>query len=368
MKGSFPMRSRFRLPGPTPLPPSVLEAMQRPMIPHRGAGFKALYRSVLDRTKLVHRTHGDVFLWPASGSAGWEIAITNLFSPGDRVIVTISGDFGERFYAAAKALGLDARRIEIPWGQAIDPEQLRQALEATPDVRGVFLTHNETSTGVTNPIDKMALIAHDYGALVVVDAVSSAAGLPLEVDLWDLDFVLSGSQKAWMTPPGLVIAAVGPRCWAGYERTTYPKFFWDLASTRKAAADGMTPTTPPLSMIYAFDAALDLILEEGIEQVWARHASLGAQTRAGIEALGLPLFADPAHASNTVTAVSMPEGLSSKVVIERLKQDYDIDVAAGQGKSADRIIRIGHMGWCDAADIEIVLDALAEVMPALVEV
>jgi len=359
------MRSRFRLPGPTPLPPSVLEAMQRPMIPHRGADFKALYRSILDRTKLVHRTNGDIFIWPASGSAGWEIAVVNLFSPGDTVLVVVTGAFGERFHSVATMLGLDARRLDVPWGEGVSPEQLRQALDQTPGVRGVFLTHNETSTGVTNPIAELAAVAHDHEALVVVDAVSSAAGLPLETDLWGLDYVMSGSQKAWMCPPGIVIAAAGTRCWDAYNRSTYRRFFWDFAAVREAAADDSTPTTPPESTLYAFDAALDLILEEGVDEVWARHASLGAQLRAGLLALGLDVLANPEFASNTVTAVTMPDGISSKIVIERLKRDYDIDVAAGQGKLTNSVIRIGHMGWCDAGDIEIVLDALAEVMPAL---
>jgi aspartate aminotransferase-like enzyme len=359
------MRSRFRLPGPTPLPPSVLEAMQRPMVPHRGAGFKALYRSILDRTQLVHRTNGDIFIWPGSGSAGWEIAIVNLFSPGDTVLVVVTGAFGERFHAVATMLGLDAKRLDVPWGEGVAPEQLQQALDQVPGVRGVFLTHNETSTGVTNPIAELAVVAHEHDALVVVDAVSSAAGLPLEMDLWGLDYVMSGSQKAWMSPPGIVIAAAGQRCWDAYSRSTYRRFFWDFAAMREAAEEDSTPTTPPESTLYAFDAALDLILEEGIEEVWARHASLGAQLRAGLLALGLDVLAVPQFASNTVTAVTMPDGISSKIVIERLKRDYDIDVAAGQGKIANSVIRIGHMGWCDADDIELVLDALAEVMPAL---
>ncbi len=359
------MLSRFRLPGPTPLPPSVMEAMQRPMIPHRGADMKALYRSILDRTQAVHRTSGDVFIWPASGSAGWEVAIVNLFSPGDTVVCAITGDFGERFYATGVKLGLNVIRLDVAWGSAVTPEQLRETLAFTPDVRGVFLTHNETSTGLTNPLEQLTLVAREFGALVVVDAVSSLAGIPLEMDLWGVDFVLSGSQKAWMCPPGMMIAAVGERCWEAYERASYPRFFWDIATMRKAAADGMSPTTPPLTLIYALDAALELLLGEGIEQAWARHAALGAQMRAGVEALGLSLFADPDYASNTVTAIAMPDGMSAKALISRLKERHGIDVASGQGKTADQMIRVGHMGWCDADDIDVVLDALAESVPMI---
>lgn len=358
------MHSRFRLPGPTPLPPAVLEAMQKPMIPHRGADMKAIYRSILDRAKVVHGTSGDVFIWPASGSAGWEVAAVNLFSPGDTVICAIGGDFGERFHRVGKALGLNVVRLDVEWGQAVTPDLLRAKLQETPDVRGVFLVHNETSTGVTHPVEQLASVVREFDALVVVDAVSSAAGIDIQMDRWGIDYVMSGSQKAWMCPPGLLITAVGERCWPAYERSTYKRFFWNFGAMREAAADGATPTTPPLSLLYAFDAALDLLLSEGLEQVYARHAALGAQMRAGVLGLGLSLFADQAYASNTVTAVNVPGG-KAKELIRRLREEHGIDVAAGQAHTGDAIIRVGHMGWCDADDIEIVLDALAEIVPAL---
>lgn len=359
------MHSRFRLPGPTPLPPAVFEAMQKPMIPHRGEGMKAIYRSILDRAKIAHGTSGDIFIWPASGSAGWEVAAVNLFSPGDTVICAIGGDFGERFHRSTKALGLNVERLDVEWGQALTPEALRAKLEATPDARGVFLVHNETSTGVTHPIEQLAAVVREFDALVVVDAVSSAAGIDIQMDLWGIDYVMSGSQKAWMCPPGLLITAVGERCWPAFERSTYKRFFWNFGAMREAAMEGATPTTPPLSLLYAFDAALDLILTEGLEQVYARHAALGAQMRAGVLGLGMTLFADPTYASNTVTAVNVPGGSGAKELIRRLREEHGIDVAAGQAHTGDAIIRVGHMGWCDSEDIEIVLDALAEIVPTL---
>ena len=356
------MRSRFRLPGPTPLPPEVMAAMQRPMIPHRGPGFKALHRSVIDRLKLVHRTDSDVFVFPGSGSAGWEVAIVNLFSPGDAVLCAVGGEFGERFHAAAVALGLDARRIDVEPGRAVTPAVLRAGLEANPGVRGVFLTHNETATGVTNPIRELAALAREVGALVVVDAVSSASALPLEVDAWGLDFVLSGSQKAWMCPPGALIAAVGPRCWDAYTTARYPRFFWDLQTMRKAAAGDMTPTTPPLSLYYALDAALDLMLAETVDGVWARHARLGERTRAGARALGLALLAEPGYESDTVTAIVPPGGAGAKAIVARLEAEHGVVATGGQGAMADTIVRIGHMGWCDEEDIDVALAALAAVL------
>lgn len=359
------MAVNFRLPGPTPLPPAVVEAMQRPMIPHRGPELKALYASILTRLREIHRTDGDVFVWPASGSAGWETAIVNLLSPGDPVLALVTGDFGERWVKVAEAFKLDVRRVEVPWGSAVEPEQVRAALERHPEVKAVFVTHNETSTAVTNPLPEIARIVRDHGALVLVDAVSSAGGLPLLVDEWGLDFVLSGSQKAWMCPPGLMIAAVGPRAWAAYETSSFPKFFWDLAAAKKFAADGMTPTTPPLTLYYALDAALDLILEEGVEQVWRRHAELGRLTRDGISGIGLPLFADSRYASNTVTAVSLPEHVTAKEVLRLMRERHGVELQGGQGHLADRMVRIGHMGWVTAPELEQVIDGLDDVASAL---
>ncbi len=359
------MSSDFRLPGPTPLPPQVMAAMQREMIPHRGPVFFDLYRSILKRAKAVHLTDSEVLLWPASGSAGWEIGIVNLLSPGDPVLSVITGAFGARFAQVGEQLGLDVRRVEVPWGQAATPDLVRDALIRHPDVKAVFLTHNETSTGVTNPLPELAAVVRDHGALVLVDAVSSAAGLPLRVDDWGLDFVLSGSQKAWMCPPGLVITAIGPRAWDAIGSSTYPRFFWDLEAARTAAAKDMTPTTPPLTLLYAFDAALDMILDEGLDQVWTRHRELGEMTRAGIKRLGLRLLADEAYASNTVTAFYPPEGTSAPEVIDRLNDDHGITVTGGQGKLASEIIRVGQMGWVNHADMQRFLDALAATVEAI---
>lgn len=359
------MSTNFRLPGPTPLPPQVLTAMQREMIPHRGRGFMDLYTAIMRKAKEIHRTDGEVFLWPASGSAGWEIAIVNLLSPGDPVLCTIVGDFGERFASVAVALGLDVRRETAQWGQAMTVEALRGALERNPDVKAVFLTHNETSTGVTNPLRELAAVVREYGALVIVDAVSSASGLPLLVDEWGLDFVLSGSQKAWMCPPGLTITAIGPRAWDAYKTSTYRRFFWDLGSAKKSASQGMTPTTPPLSLFYAFDVALDMILSEGVDRVWARHSALGMRTRDGVTDLGLELFANPHYFSDTVTAVSMPAGVTAKSVTAALERDYNVIVGAGQGHLTEAMIRIGHMGWCSAAEIDGCLFALGSVMKSI---
>ncbi len=359
------MLSRFRLPGPTPLPPAVLAAMQQEMIPHRSAEFRTMYTVLLERLRTIHRTDHDVLLWPGSGSAGWEIAIANLFDPGDEVVAVITGYFGKRFAEVAEIYGLTIHRLEIPWGQAARPSELESVLAEHPQTKAVFLTHNETSTGVENPVAALAEIARSHRTLTLVDAVSSLAGLPLEIDVWDLDFVMSGSQKAWMCPPGLVVVAVGPRIWSAIEAKPRTQFFWDLVSTRAAAGEGTTPTTPPLSLIYALDAAVKMIEVEGIEAVWQRHAALGEMARSGVRELDLELFADEQFASNTVTAVRIPDDINGPELIATLKQEHGVTVAGGQGPIADTIIRIGHMGWVDDEDIDFCLNALESSLATL---
>jgi aspartate aminotransferase-like enzyme len=355
----------FRLPGPTPLPPAVLAAMQRPMIPHRGPESKALLNSILERARLIHQTERDVLIWPGSGSAGWETAIVNLLSPGDEALAVVAGDFGDRFAAVGVGFGLTIHRLDVPWGQSPTAALVDEALRTRPGVKAVFLTHNETSTAVTIPMAAISEVVHEHGALVIVDAVSSAGGLPLKMDAWGLDFVFSGSQKAWMCPPGLMIAAVGPRAWDAIPANGYRRFFWDLRTAKKFADQGMTPTTPPLTLLYAFDAALDLIIAEGVEAVWDRHARLGELTRAGVKALGLELFADEAYGSNTVTAFKVPEGMTARRILKHMREKHEIELQGGQAEYADSIVRIGHLGWAFEADLQAVLDGLAEAIPAL---
>jgi aspartate aminotransferase-like enzyme len=354
------MPINFRLPGPTPLPPQVVSALGREMIPHRGPAFRALYSETLKLAREIHRTDGDVLTWAATGSAGWEVAVVNLLSPGDPVLVGVNGHFGERFARVAGRLGIDVRRIDVEWGEAILPAQLQSALEEHADVKAVFLVHNETSTGITNPLRELASIVREHGALVVVDAVSAAGALPLEVDSWYIDFVFSGSQKAWMCPPGLLIVAAGPRAWAAYQRSEFRRFFWDMSDAKKSADEGMTPTTPPLSMIYAFRAALGMMAAEGIDKVWNRHRHIGSVTREGITAAGLRLFAQRGFESNSVTAFLPPAGVTAGSLLETLRRDYGVEAQGGQAHLADRLIRVGHMGWVHEAEMRQAIDAIVD--------
>jgi aspartate aminotransferase-like enzyme len=321
------------------------------MISHRGPAFQSLYRETLEMVRRAHRTDSDVLTWPASGSAGWEVAIVNLFTPGDAVLAVVNGDFGERFARVAARLGLEVRRLDVPWGAPVTADDLQSALKAQPEVSGVLVVYNETSTGVTNPLPELAAVTRDHGALVVVDAVSAAGAIPLEVDSWAIDFVFSGSQKAWMCPPGLLIVAAGPRAWAAYDRSRYAKSYWDLGEARRMAERGMTPTTPPLSLIFAFQAALKMILDEGLENVWERHQRLGSMMRDGVRAAGLELFAQPGFESNSVTAFVPPEGVGAKEMLAMLRDDFNVEAQGGQAHMADRLIRVGHMGWVHEAEI-----------------
>ena len=350
----------FRLPGPTPLPPQVVAALGREMIPHRGPAFRQLYKETLDLARHVHRTDGDVLTWAATGSAGWEVAIVNLLSPGDRALFAINGDFGERFARAGRRLGLDVSRVDAAWGEPVLPSQLRQALEEQPDVRAVMLVHNETSTGVANPLRDLVAVVREFGALAIVDAVSGVGALPLEMDEWGIDFVLSGSQKAWMCPPGLLIVAAGARAWEAYEGSTYPRSYWDMGDARAMAEQGMTPTTPPLSLIYAFHAALDMIVAEGIENVWSRHRRLGALTRDGIKSAGLRLFAREGYESDSVTAFEPPPGATAREMLALLRSDYGVEAQGGQAHMADRLVRIGHMGWAHEPELREAVAAVAD--------
>ena len=355
------MTVNFRLPGPTPLPPAVVAALGKEMIPHRGPAFRELFSQTIALAKEAHRTDGEILIWPASGSAGWEIGIVNLLSPGDPVLAVANGDFGERFARVASRFGLDVRRLDVPWGDPVLPGQLSDALASHPEVKAVLLVHNETSTGVTNPLPDLAAVIRDHGALSLVDSVSGVGALPLEVDAWGIDFLMSGSQKAWMCPPGLVIVAAGHRAWEAQEKARFPRFFWDMAEARKMARQGMTATTPPLSLIYAYHAALEMIAAEGLERVWKRHRTLGELTRQGISEANLPIFAREGFRSDTVTAFGPPPGMPAKELLARLRTEFGIEAQGGQAHLADAIVRLGHMGWVHEIEIRQATAAIKEI-------
>jgi aspartate aminotransferase-like enzyme len=361
------MQQNLRIPGPTPIPPAVAEAMARPMINHRGPEFAAIIGRVTEQLQYFFQTTQPVLGFPSSGSGAMEAAIVNSFSPGDAVLSVTCGAFGNRIAKIAAAFGLNVTRHEVEWGRAAEPEAVAQALAAVPNVRGVLLTHNETSTGITNDIQSLARVIRQQNkdALILVDAVSSLGCVDLRMDEWNLDVVFTGSQKGWMVPPGLSMIGVSERAWAATERATLPRFYWDFRMTRKSLEKGQTPYTPPISIYYGLDVSLPMMRAEGREAILARHAAGGKLVRERAVAMGLTLFADPAFASNTVTAINVPAGVDGKALTKALRENEGVVIAGGQEHLEGKIIRIGHLGYFNEADLTACMDALERQLAAL---
>lgn len=352
-------------PGPTPVPPQVLAALAEPVLHHRAPDFREIYGRVLGRLQEVHRTSSEVLLFTCSGTGAFESAIVNLCSPGERVLAVSSGNFGERWSSMAKTFGCEVEELRLPWGETPAAADLARKLAEIEPVSLVFLVHSETSTGVVADIQALAAAAKDAGALVVVDAVSSLGAVPLEMDEWGLDVVVSGSQKALMAPPGLATAAVSPGAWEQVARATMPSYYFDWDKTRKAQAALDSAFTPAVSLIVALDVALGLLLEGGLEAAFERHARLGRACRAGIKAMGLELFSPDEDRSAVVTAARMPEGMDSADLTRALRDRHGVTIAGGQGELKNAIFRIGHIGWYDEFDVATALAAVELVLGEL---
>ncbi len=351
-----PVATNFRIPGPTQVPPEVAVAGSWPMVNHRGPEFTAIMERVDANLHYFFQTEHNILCFPGSGSAGWEATIANCFSAGDSVAVISIGNFGERFALVASAFGLKVNKISFEWGQAADPEVVATQLRALPDLRGVLLTHNETSTGVMNDLPALARAIHESApdALIAVDAVSSLGCVDVPMDALGLDVVFTGSQKGWMCPPGLMMIGFGPRALAATKTAQLPRFYWDFNRALKS----FPPYTPPVSIWYQLDVALVLMRAEGREAIFARHAAIAEYTRQRIESLGLTVFADPAHYSQTLTAVNGPEGVNVDELLETMRVEDRVVFQGGQDKLKGKIFRIGHMGAVHQSDIAAALDVL----------
>jgi aspartate aminotransferase-like enzyme len=347
----------LRIPGPTALPPTVREAGGRQMINHRGPEFAAMLGRILDGMKPFFGTSNDVAVLTCAGSGGLEAAVVNTLSPGDRVLGVSIGSFGDRFAKIAGIYGADVTNLDAEWGYAAAPDEIRERLRAMPDVKAVLVTHNETSTGVMNPIETLAAAIREERpeALILVDSVSGLGAVPFEMDAWGVDVVVTGSQKAWMAAPGLAMIAASERAWAAMESAKMPRFYLDLRSHRESAALGQTPFTPAIAVVYQVDEGLRLMHEEGKDNVFLRHEACAAASRAGLEALGFHLLADAAVASKTVTAVNLPEGHEWKPFNAAIKS-HGLVLAGGQGKLTGKIFRLGHLG---SVTVDEILGAIA---------
>lgn len=334
----------LRIPGPTTLPASVREAGGRQMINHRGPEFRALLGRLQAGMRPYFGTTSDIAVLTSAGTGGLEAAVVNTLSPGDRVLAVSIGAFGDRFAKIAEAYGASVDRVSAEWGWAAAPDEVRERL-AGGDFKAVLLTHNETSTGVMNPIADLAAAVRDAApdALILVDTVSSLGAVPFHMDEWGVDVVATASQKAWMAAPGLAMVAASSRGWAAMETATMPRFYLDLRRHRDAMADGETPWTPAVAVAFQVDEGIRLMNEEGQAAVFARHVACAAATQAGLQALGFELFAEPTHRSRTVTAAHIPAGLDWKAFNGDLKA-RGLIVAGGQARLAGKVFRIGHLG------------------------
>jgi len=332
------------------------------MINHRSGEFRELLPRVAARLRGVFRAESDPILLTTSGTGGLEAAVANTLSPGDRVLAVTVGAFGDRFASIAEAYGAAVTRLASPPGEAADPEAIRKALRDDSKIRAVLVTHNETATGVTNDVETIGRIVREAGPLLLVDAVSSLGAIPLETSAWGLDVVVTASQKAWMTPPGLAMVAVGPRAWEASSRARMPRFYFDFERAKSFATKGETPWTPAVSILFALDAALDRIESEGIENVFERHRRLAARTRDGLRSFGFRLLAEGPHASDAVTAAYPPEGFEADAIRARAAKEFDVVLSGGQGPLKGKILRLAHLGWVSDADVEGALDALRRVV------
>jgi aspartate aminotransferase-like enzyme len=340
-------------PGPTPVPPEVLAATAEPIVHHRGPDFRVIYERTLQRLQEVFRTEGDVLLFTASGTGGMESAPANLCSPGDRVAVVIHGAFGERWLKICGTHELDVVPIRYEWGEAPDPAEVGAAVkEAGAGV--VFCQQSDTSTGVIADVRGIKEAVGD--ATLVVDAISSLGAVPLETDAWNIDVVISGSQKALMSPPGLAMVSVPERLWPRVRKSR--SFYFDWQGTKTAQEVFDASFTPAVSLIKGLDVALGLLLENGLEAAFERHVRLGRATRAGIKAMGLELFSPDDDSAAVVTAVRVPDGVDGNQLLLDLRDRHGVTLAPGQGDLKGRIFRIGHIGWFDIFDIAAALAAV----------
>ena len=347
-----PMQDKLTLmiPGPTPVPETVLLAMSRHPIGHRSADFQKIVKRTTEQLKWLHQTSGDVLVLAGSGTAAMEAGIVNVLSKGDLVLCGDNGKFGERWVKLAKAYGLEVQVIKAEWGQPLDPEAFRAALEAdtAKAIKAVILTHSETSTGVINDLQAIAGHVKDHGtALTIADCVTSLGACNVPMEAWGLDVVGSGSQKGYMMPPGLGFVAMSDRAWKAHERSDLPKFYFDLGKYRKSAKADSNPFTPAVNLYYALEAALEMMQKEGLEAIFARHARHRDAAQAGMVAMGLPLYAAEGHGSPAITAVA-PEGIDAEELRKAVKQRFDILLAGGQDHLKGKVFRIGHLGFvCD---------------------
>ncbi|HEY4686914.1 MAG TPA: alanine--glyoxylate aminotransferase family protein [Candidatus Subteraquimicrobiales bacterium] len=355
------MKKRYLMtPGPTPVPPEVLLSQAKPMIHHRTPEYTEIFVSVIEDLKHIFQTENDCFVFASSGTGAMEAAVANLFSPKDKVIVTNNGKFGDRLVNIAQIYGLEVKELKYEWDQVVNPQDIKGLLDQDKDIKGVLVVQSETSTGILNDVKAIGELVRDHPAVFVVDSITGLGAVEVKTDEWHLDVVMSGSQKGLMLPPGLACLSVSDKAWQKVKDSTLPKFYFSLEKAKKAfdKASPQNPFTPPVSLIVGLGEALKMMRQEGLDHIIRRHALLAEATRAGVEALGLELFAPPEGRGNAVTPVNVPDGVDGKRLVKIMSDEHGITIAGGQDHLKGKIFRVGHLGYIDKFDIITTLSGL----------
>lgn len=354
------------IPGPTPIPPRIVNAMNIPMLYHRSKDFGWVIESIVKNGQKIFKTSGYILVFSATGRGVMEASVVNCISPGEKVLVLINGKFGEIFAEIVQIFGADVDILNFKWGESIDIDHFEEYLKEHSDIQTVFVIHCETSTGVVNNIKEIAAITNKYKKFLIVDAVSSAGGIEINMDDWGIDIVCTASQKALMTSPGLGIVAINTKSWKKIESSKSPRFYWDFNLYKEAQErkPKQTPFTSPVSLMLGLREAFEMIIEEGIDNTVLRHAKVAGTFREKIKSKGFHLFPkNELDCANTVTSIYTPDGFTSEEIIDRLLQKYNLRVANGLSKLKGKILRIGHMGF--QADLFInlaIANALSDVV------
>jgi len=362
------MQKRFLItPGPTPVPPEVLSALSEPVVHHRAPRFTEILKQVVAGLKYIYQTDNDIIVFSASGTGAMESAVVNVVNPGDHVLVASMGNFGERWKKLAATWAAEVTALDYEWGTKVVPADVEKALAANPAIKAVYVQQSETSTGVVNDIKAIGEIVAKTPAILVVDAISGLGATDLKTDDWHVDICVAGSQKALMVPPGLAYVAVSDKAWAVVEQCTTPRFYYDYATARKKMTgdSAQTPYTPAVSLMVAQNVAIDLIKEEGLQNVFERHRVLSRAAKEGVKALGLELFGPEDPEANSVTAVKVPEGVDGNKIGKIARDKWGVWLAGGQGQLKGKIFRFGHCGYFGHSDIIVGLTTVEMVLAEL---
>jgi aspartate aminotransferase-like enzyme len=349
-------------PGPTPIPPKIALKEALPIIHHRTNEFAAIYKNVAEGLKYIFQTKNEVYILAASGTGAMEVAISNLLSYGDEIIVASCGNFGDRWINIAQGYGVKVISVSVEWGKVVKPAEIEKALKRNPNVKAVYTTFTETSTGVVNDIKAISEIVSKTNAVLVVDAISGLVGQEFKTDEWRIDVVVSGSQKGFMLAPGLAFITLSDKAWKFVETSKIPKFYFDIKKYKKSHAISETPFTPPVTLVVALEESIRFIKERGLENIWNECKLLASAARAGMKALGLKLFGE--IPCEVVTSASVPVEIGGRIV-KTLREKYGVSIAGGQGNLKGKIIRFAHMGYIGKADLLIGFACLEMVLVEL---